>query len=228
MATRAAQEADAQATKVLSVDTARGVDDDFKLTEKLRALLSMRLAALRTAERAVNATESDRTTSQGVVTVSLTTLRERLKDGYNHIKAVPGFQITPEQRLATFVDYGWEGGLLGNLQKPERVLALARQAASATEHVTPTEARYPAALLERIATALTDYDNHALTASIGGRRGATVLRNKALQELEYALDRVRFAYCSASDERDATSELARIGFQPIRRSSQRRLATEPK
>ncbi len=52
------------------------------------------------------------------------------------------------------------------------------------------------------------------------------MRNKALQELEYALNRVRFYYCASSDERDATSELAKIDFQPIRRSSQRRLKAE--
>ncbi|WP_309713373.1 hypothetical protein [Armatimonas sp.] len=226
MARRDAQAADAQAAKVLQVDEARGASDDFKLSEKLQALLSSRLEALRTAERAVNASESDRVGSKGAVTEALKALRERLKDGYNHIKAVPGFQIMSEQRRAAFEDYGWEGGMLGSLARPERVLSLARQVAAATPSVTPTEAQYPQALRQHIATELARYDANSLMASVGGRRGATVLRNKALQELEHALDRVRFSYCAASDERDATSELAKIDFQPIRRSAQRRLKTE--
>ena len=52
------------------------------------------------------------------------------------------------------------------------------------------------------------------TATGGTAETATNLRNLALELQRSANDRVRFFYCSASDDEDQTPELAKIGMQP--------------
>ncbi len=55
---------------------------------------------------------------------------------------------------------------------------------------------------------------------------ATSKRNTATTLLDKALRRVRYHYCSVSDDCDETPELAKVGFQPVRRSGQRLIASE--
>ena len=53
-------------------------------------------------------------------------------------------------------------------------------------------------------------------ATGGTAQAATAARDLALDDLETINDRVRFFYCSASDDEDQTPELAKIGKQPRR------------
>jgi hypothetical protein len=53
-------------------------------------------------------------------------------------------------------------------------------------------------------------------ATGGSAQAATAARNVALVDLNSSNERVRHFYCSCSDLREKTPELARIGFQPRR------------
>jgi len=74
----------------------------------------------------------------------------------------------------------------------------------------------PAALLGLITAQLVIVNANQPTATGGTAETATNLRNIALELLRTANDRVRFFYCSASDDEDQTTELAKIGKQPRR------------
>ncbi len=200
---------------ILAVDDGRAPTDTFKLPAYLRTLVVTRLADLRTKDAATLITEGGRVGGQINVRAALDALNGLLHDGYNFIKGIGSYTITASARAEVFTAYGWVGGEVGDLNDT-RVESLARQAADATPGIANPAHRYPTALLDLIAAQLTILNNNQTAATGGTAQTATDLRDKALKALQTANDRVRFHYCSASDDEDQTPELAKIGKQPRR------------
>ncbi len=117
--------------------------------------------------------------------------------------------------MSLFITYGWDGGLLGEFNDA-RVEFLANQAITATPQIANTAHRYPTALLDLITAQLAIVNATQPTATGGTAQLATAEQDEALRLMEAVTSRVRFYYCSASDDREKTPELARIGFQPKR------------
>ena len=128
---------------------------------------------------------------------------------------LPSYSITPAERIAVFTSYGWEGGQIG-IFDDARIESLANQAATATPGIANVAHRYPAQLLTLIAAQLAIVNASQPLATGGTAQAATAARDAALELLRTANDRVRFFYCSASDDEDYTPELAKIGRQPRR------------
>jgi hypothetical protein len=200
---------------IVAVDAGRAPTDTFKLPAYLLALVIARLADLRTKDAATLVTEGGRVGGQINVRTALDTLNGLLHDGYNFIKGLPSYSISAADRATVFTTYGWVSGELGDFSDA-RIESLARQAADATPGIANPAHRYPQALLDLIAAQLTILNNSQTAATGGTAQTATEARDIALELLRTANDRVRFHYCSASDDEDQTTELARIGKQARR------------
>ena len=103
-------------------------------------------------------------------------------------------------------------GQIGELNDA-RIESLANQAIAATPSITNPDHQYPAALLTLITDELAVVNANQPLATGGTRQAAITARDEALVLLQKINDRVRFYYCSASDEEDQTAELASIGRQ---------------
>lgn len=200
---------------ILAVDAGRAPTETFKLPAYLLALVVARLADLRTKDAATLITEGGRAGAQINVRTALDTLNVLLHDGYNFIKGLPSYSISAADRATVFTSYGWVSGELGEFSDT-RIESLANQAITATPLVANAAHRYPTALLDLITAQLAIVNLHQTAATGGTAQTATSLRDIALKALETANDRVRFHYCSASDDEDQTPELAKIGKQPRR------------
>ena len=198
---------------IVSVDDGRAAGDAFKLGTALRALVVARLADLKTKDAATFITAGGRAGASLAVRTVLDTLKGHVRDGYNFIKGLGSYQITAADRLAVFTSYGWESGEVGDFTDA-RIESLANQAITAAPLITNAAYRYPTALLDLITAQLAIVNANQPTATGGTGETATNLRNTALELLRTANDRVRFFYCSASDDEDQTTELAKIGKQP--------------
>ena len=200
---------------IVSEDDVRAAGDAFKLGTALRALVVARLADAKTKDAATFITEGGRAGASLAARTALDTLKGHLRDGYNFVKGLGSYQITAADRLAVLVSYGWESGEVGDFTDA-RIESLANQAITATPLIANAAYRYPAALLGLITAQLAIVNANQPTATGGTAETATNLRNIALELLRTANDRVRFFYCSASDDEDQTTELAKIGKQPRR------------
>ena len=200
---------------IVSEDDGRVAGDAFKLGTALRALVVARLADAKTKDAATFITEGGRAGASLAARTALDTLKGHLRDGYNFVKGLGSYQITAADRLAVLVSYGWESGEVGDFTDA-RIESLANQAITATPLIANAAYRYPAALLGLITAQLAIVNANQPTATGGTAETATNLRNIALELLRTANDRVRFFYCSASDDEDQTTELAKIGKQPRR------------
>lgn len=200
---------------IQSVDDGRAPADPFKLLPTLRTLLDTRLADLKVKDAATLTTEGGRAGAQVALRTALDTLKDLLRDGFNFVAGLPSYSITPAERIAVFTSYGWEGGQIGVFDDA-RVESLANQAATATPGIANAAHRYPAQLLTLIAAQLAIVNASQPLATGGTAQAATAARDAALELLRTANDRVRFFYCSASDDEDYTPELAKIGRQPRR------------
>lgn len=227
MARRDSDAAIQTARLIQTVDDGRSLQDAFKLTATLRHELDTRLTALINAENNQQGASGNRLRDSERVKTALPVLTNLLRDGYNHIKALPSYTLTSAERSAAFEAYGWNGGKIGGFQSFDRVLALARKASAATHTVEPIAARYPKELLTRIQAQLTILDESGAGAKVGTRQQATKARNEALQALTRINARVRLYYASSSDELDRTAELAKIGLNPRSPSTPRRVPTDP-
>ncbi len=193
---------------------------------RLRELLETRRMTLEQAEGNLRLVSGSRVNAAAQLRESKKIVGSLLRDGYNHIRAIPTFEINSDERLGAFIAYGWDNGKMGNLADESYLLTLARQALRITPEVEPVKARYPQAILTRLETELNTLTDAFAISKIGTRQQATRARNTAMEALEKALARVRHHYCQASDETDQSAELARIGFQPRRVSGQRLVASE--
>lgn len=200
-----------------SVDDARAAGDPFELPLAIRTLLDTRLADLKTKDAATLTTEGGRATASGNLRAALEQLRVLLRDGYNFIQALGSFAITEAHRLGLFTTYGWESGLVGEFSDA-RIESLANQAIVVTPGIADPNLRYPAALLALITTQLGIVNANQPVATGGAAQAAIDARDEALDLLRLINARVRFAYCSASDDTDQTAELVSIGRQPRRAS----------
>lgn len=197
------------------VDDGRDAADLFKLPAWLRTLLNVRLADLKAKDAATLLTEGDRATASGRMRAALDQLTLLLRDGYNFIQGIPSFAISSPDRLGVFTAYGWESGLVGEFTDA-RVESLANQAIVATPAIPNAAHRYPTALLDFITAQLALVNANQPLATGGTAQAATAARDAALVLLQLATERVRSYYCCASDDKDQTPELAKIGRQPRR------------
>ena len=81
------------AERILSVDAKRGKNEDFKLPEKLQQLVDTRLIAYRAAEQNLSTIKGMRSGHSVQSKQSLSDLRERVRDGYKHLDALPAFRV---------------------------------------------------------------------------------------------------------------------------------------
>lgn len=200
---------------IVAVDDSRDVADPFKLLTALRTLVVARLAALKAAETAATMGEAGRAGASKKVRDALDLLDALHRDGYNFIRGILSVSISAADRLSVFTAYGWESGEIG-LFTDARLEGMANQAIAATPLITNPAHRYPTALLDAITAQLAIVNANQPLATGGSAQAATAARNVALDELNSINERVRHYYCSCSDLREKTQELARIGFQPRR------------
>jgi hypothetical protein len=215
------QTVDALATGdlIVQVDDGRAVGDPFKLPADLKTTLTTRLAATKTANAASMTVASTVAGAAGLVVQGYDKLRELLRSGFNGIKAVTSDDATTAQKHAAFTAYGWEGDSIGVLAKDTRVKTLAEQAvavAATPPAGIPAATLYPAMLVTRITNWLGIIAANKPGSEAGNSELAIKARNDSRDPLEKANSRVRFFYCSASDDLDQTKELANIGMQPRR------------
>lgn len=204
-----------QGELVQAVDTARAAGDPFKLLAAFRTEFDARLADLIAKDALTFNTEGARAAASAALRAAFDTLKVRLRDGYNFIKALASFEISDADRIGLFTTYGWEQGEIGDMTDL-RAEALANQAITATPGITNPAWRYSAGLITQITTLLATINTNQTTATGGVSQAATTARNLAMDTFDAALGRVRFFYCFASDDRDQTDELARIGFMARR------------
>ena len=198
-----------------SVDDSRDAADVFKLPAAMRTLLDTRLADLKAKDGDTLTAEGQRVTASAKTRAALDQLQRLLRDGYNFIHGMGSFAISDAERMGLFTIYGWESGLVGEFNDA-RIESLANQAIRITPTIADPTHRYPAALVTLIATQLAIVNANQPLATGGWAQAATDARNTALELLQLINARVRFFYCSVSDDIDQTLELARIGRQPRR------------
>ena len=200
---------------IVQVNDNRSFYDPFRLNQSLNDLITQRTGAAKVANSASLLAAGDRVGAQARVVQARERLAELLRSGYNYLRGLTALDVPPAEVDDALESYGWERGLLGDLGAPAQLEALAAQAASATPALDPA-VRYPAALLSRIANWLGIL--RANKSIAGGGTVSDVINDKdaAREALVAGISRVRFFYSSASDERDQTPELAKIGLQPRR------------
>lgn len=202
---------------ILQVNTKRTAGDPFILPAALATLVQTRLDDATSANAAATLIEGDTVGASVLRAQSLGRLGELERNGYNYIKSIPSEDLSDDDRAEVFTAYGWTGGLLGDMESPDRIVTLAGNVAIVgTATTVPAAGKYPATLATRIANWLTTYKAASLVANGGDRQVVYQARNDAGKLLGYINSRVRYFYCTASDETDSTPELARIGMQPKR------------
>lgn len=200
---------------IQTVDDSRDPADPFKLTAAMRSLVDTRLADLSAKDLVTSTSEAGRATASANIRTAFEQLNNLLHDGYNFIKAIPSFEISDADRLGLFTLYGWTSGKIGELND-SRLESLSNLAIAVTPTITNPDHQYPPALIGLITAELATVNANQPLATGGTRQAAVQARDAALELMEKANDRVRFFYCSASDDEDQTPELASIGRQPRR------------
>ncbi len=200
---------------ILAVDFTRLATDPFKLPAYLLALVQTRLATLRAKELIVQQRRGGLLGASGRGRAALDRIEVLLRDGYNRIQSIPSFEIDDPTRLGIFTSYGWDQGQIGEFDDP-RIEQMAHLAIDITPTIANPDHRYTATLVGLIQDQLDILNAEQTEATGGPSQVATQERDIALVDLQTANDRVRFYYCSASDDEDRTPELARINKQPHR------------
>ena len=202
---------------ILMVDAARAAADPFKLPADHHTLTQTRLADAKAKNAGATMTDAATVGAGAQRQQALDRLAELLRNGYNGIGAIPAEDLPDAQRAQVFAAYGWEGGLIGDLGSPARIVKMAGLTATVAEDgTTPAAGKYSASLAARIANWLGIHEAAAVLAGGGTRQTLIQARNDARDLLAIVNSRVRSFYCSASDDCDGTLELARIGMQPRR------------
>ncbi len=217
MSNQKSRSVSARARKIQDVDAPRPAADPFKLPAHLRVTHATDLAALDSADRDVQATRGADAFASPRVRLAIDTLQALLRQGYRAIDGLPDYQFDPIAKKEIFEDYGWARGLIGDLDDT-RTLEMAEDAveiAAAPADEQPAWI-YPAPLIALLAAQLTIVEGASATASGSAFQTAIDARDLALARLRRTNTRVRFHYCSASDDVDRTPELVKIGYQPRR------------
>ncbi len=213
MANMAVLEEIEKAELILAVDATRPSPSRFKLLATDRAELIVRLASPKSSNTATLSSGGTQITVRRTMRAVFDPLTARLHDGFNFIKAIPGFEITEPERQGLFTTYGWESGVIGELPDA-RVEFLANQAITVTQTISNPAWRYADNLLTHITTQLGIVNVNQPLVQGGTVQGVFDQRDLDSAKLKTMNDRVRFFYCSASDEKDQMLELGRIGFTP--------------
>ena len=130
---------------------------------------------------------------------------------------MPASILPDGARARIFAAYGWAGGLIGDLSVVSRVEELADRAATVAADTTlPDAGKYSADLAAMIADTLAEANSARLLATGGERQVLIDDRDNTTELLRISNSRGRFLYCGASDDLDATPELAKIGMPPWR------------
>ncbi len=196
---------------IVAVDDGRAAADPFKLLTSQRTSVNTAQTDLVTTDTATSTAAGAAAGASKKVRDALDTLRGLLGQGHDFIQGI--FGISAGDRLMVFTSYGWEGGLVGDFTD-DRIESLANLAAS---YVPPDAAwQYPAALRTAIAAQLAIVNANQPLATGGASEAATLARDVSLDKAQTVIARVRFFYCSASDDTDRTPELTKIGMQPRR------------
>lgn len=199
----------------IAVDDTRGTTDPFKLPVALRTAVVDTLATVKGLNTAGLQSEGARALASFNVRTALDQLKNLLRDGFNFIAGLGSYQITEGERLAVLTSYGWESGLIGTFTDA-RIESLANEAINATPLIANPAHRYPAPLLALIQAQLDIVNLNQPTATGGAAQASTTATNSAVDLLTILNSRVRFFYCSASNDLDQTDELKKIGRQPRR------------
>ena len=197
----------------LAMDGGRVAGDSCKLLSPLRASLVATLAELKGLNSAALQAEGSRSLASFNLRTALDQLRNLLRDGFNFVQGLGSYQITEGERLAVLTSYGWESGLIGTFTDA-RVESLANEAINATPTIANPAHRYPAALVTLIQTQLDLVNQNRPTATGGAAQASTTATNNAVDRLPVLNSRVRFYYCSASNDLDQTDPLKKISRQP--------------
>lgn len=200
---------------IMQVNAARSFYDPFRLNTSLDQLMTARTGTAKVANSAALLAAGDQAGAQDRVVQAREKLAELLRNGFAYLKGLPAQDIPVADVNDALESYGWERGLLGDLVSPLRLESLAEQAASATPALDPA-VRYPALLLTRIANWLGILRANKSIAGGGTVQDVIDEKDAAREALVAGISRVRFFYSSASDDRDQTAELAKIGLQPRR------------
>jgi hypothetical protein len=202
---------------IMQVDGARAAADPFKLPAAMLTLVTTRLGDCKGKNAALTMVEASTLGASQQRQQALDRLADLLRNGFAFIKSVASDDISDAERLQAFTAYGWEQGQIGDLSGATRVEALANLAATATADATvPAAGKYPATLVTRIGNWLATFDAANVLATGGTRQTLNAARNASRDDLHSANQRVRLAYCSASDDGESTPELAKINMQPKR------------
>jgi hypothetical protein len=217
---RSATRAAAQGRLIVTIDSTRTPEDSFKLTPALLGLLQGDIDAMESGDHGVHEAEGDRASASGTVRDAFGKLEAALRTGYTGIGAIIGKDISATgisdaERSGVYATYGWEKQQLGRLTQ-SRLLILGELAVAGQTTIVESAWRYAPAIVTAIEQQLDIIDEEEIQAGGGDRQVSVAQRAEILDRLETRLARVRFHYCSASDDLDATKELARIGFQPRR------------
>jgi hypothetical protein len=204
---------------ILQVDAPRPAADPFKLPAALQTLVTNRLGDCKGKNAALTVLEGSTLGASQQKQQALDRLNELLHNGYNHIGSIASDDISEAERIQVYTAYGWDQGQIGDMTSASRIEALANLAATTTADATvPAAGKYPATLVTRIGNWLAIYDAASLLATGGSKQTLTKQRNDSRDDLHAANQRVRLAYCSASDDGESTPELAKINMQPKRAS----------
>ena len=122
--------------------------------------------------------------------------------------------MSAAQRIHMMEVYLFGGGEVGDFTDL-RILDMARQVPTALNLAMPNPAwHYPQPLVDHIALQLATAESAQTIAEGGDTSVAIDVRNERADLAEAVIARVRFKYCGASDDGDATVELRKIGMKP--------------
>ena len=92
----------------IAVDDGRAAGDSFKLPSLLRAPLVATLAELKGLNSAALQAEGSRSLASFNLRTALDQLKNLLRDGFNFVQGLGGYQISEGERLAVLTSYGWK------------------------------------------------------------------------------------------------------------------------
>ncbi len=210
----------AQGELVIAVDAARLPADPFKLSAPLLALIQADITALEAGDSDTHEAEGRRAGASATVREAFDKLEAALRIGLTGIGAIVGEALLPTgisdaDRLAVHTTYGWENGLLDSIVD-DRLLVLGELALQGENTIANAAWRYSTSLVHIIGDQLDIIETGGADATDGHRQITVAGRLDQRDLLQTHLSRARYHYCAASDDLDATKELAKISFQPRR------------
>ena len=92
----------------IAVDDGRAAGDAFKLLAPLRTLIVTLLAEVKSLNSAALQAEGSRSLASFNLRTALDQLKNLLRDGFNFVQGLGGYQISEGERLAVLTSYGWK------------------------------------------------------------------------------------------------------------------------